>query len=156
MRKAARGHRSSITAIAERFGRRPSTVRRILAETGFRSRRLLIGYPDDVVLGALLARRRLGVPVEQLAAETGIDERVIRDQLRGTDTPPGPHRPRAVLPMGVEAIAAAYRAGSSITALAGMNGSSYGTIRRVLLDQDVQLRGGRKQAARGDEAGAEA
>lgn len=43
-------------------------------------------------------------------------------------------------PMDIELVAAHYRAGASIRALAKLTGYCYGTVRRRLLDYGVTLR----------------
>lgn len=132
--------RITIAGVAESFGCRQSTVRRLLSEAGVRSRRALIGYDAETVTVSLAARRRLGVPVQQLAADTGLTEQFIRDRLRAAGTPPARWRRRGDLSMGAGDLVGAYDSGVDIAVLADYADSSYGTVRRILLDAGVQLR----------------
>jgi hypothetical protein len=129
-----------VATLAARVGRKPSAVRRLLAEGGFRSRRMLLGFADDEVTAALAARYRLGVTVEQLHADSGIDRRVIRERVRAAGTPTASRRRRGDLALPEAELVAAYDAGVNLAGLAELAGGSYGTVRRVLLDAGVQLR----------------
>ena len=145
-------------ALAERFGRervtvlelarmvrrRPSTVRRLLAEGGARGNDVsCVGYTDDEVARAVSRRFRTGVPVGTLHRETGIDEQVLRQLLQAAG-----ERLEQRQAAPVERLAdlrSKYERGASIQELADEIDSSYGSIRRVLLGAGVRLRqrGGR-------------
>lgn len=129
-----------VVALAESVRRKPSAVRRLLAEAGFWSRRMLIGFTDYEVTTALAARYRLGVTVEQLHVDTGIDHRVIRERVRAAGTPTASRRCRGDLALPEAELVGAYDAGVSLTGVAELAGGSYGTVRRVLVDAGVQLR----------------
>jgi hypothetical protein len=80
----------------------------------------------------------MGVPVRQMHAVTGIDERVIRDRLRRAGVTLAKRGHRDDLP--VPDLVKRYEAGASLADVAVVSGGSYGTVRRVLLDAGVQLR----------------
>lgn len=130
----------TITDLSADYGRRPSVVRQLLAEAGLRSRRLLIGLPDDKVTAELASHFERGVPVHELHEVTGIDERVIRDRLRQAGVELGAWSSRDNLTVSVPKLAQRYAAGATITDLAMLSGGGYGTVRRVLLDAGVELR----------------
>lgn len=104
---------------------------------------------------ALAARYRLGVTVEQLHVDTGIDRRVIRERVRAAGTPTATRRRRGDLALPEAELVAAYDAGLYLTDLAELAGGSYSTVRRVLLDAGVQLRprGGRQHGVDGEPGG---
>ena len=136
--------RVSVLELARLVRRRPSTVRRLLAEGGVRGNDVTcVGYTDDEVARAVARRFRTGVPVGTLRRETGIDERVLRQLLQAAG-----ERLEQRQAAPVERLAdlrSKYERGASIKELADEIDSSYGSIRRVLLGAGVTLRqrGGR-------------
>lgn len=132
---------ATVTALAAAFECRPSAVRRLLAEAGVQSRRLLIGVPDDEVTVQLARRFKQGVPVQELRLVTGIDERAIRTRLRAAGVTLAQRRRRCDLTASTSKLIELYGAGLSLCELAARSGGSYGMVRRLLLDAGVQLRG---------------
>ncbi len=136
---------SSVLELAREMRRRPSTVRRLLAEGGARGDDLTcVGYSDDEVARAVTRRYRGGDSVLALHRDTGIDERVLRELLLAAGER---LEQRQAAPMERRAdLRREYERGASIQALAEENGSSYGSIRRVLLRAGVTFRrqGGRQ------------
>lgn len=137
--------RCTVTAMAAALGRRPSTVRQLLAEGGVRSRWLLVGVADDEVTAVLARRFKLGEPVQKLRLVTGIDERAIRDRLRQAGVELAKRRRRGDLAVPIPKLAELYEAGAKLDDLSAVSGGSYGMVRRVLIASGVQLRarGGR-------------
>ena len=144
--------RPTVTALAAGIERKPSTVRRLLAEGGVQSRWLLVGLSDQEVTAELARRFEGGEPVQELRRVTGIDERVIRERLRHAGAELESRRCRADLAVPVHELVARYEADETLRELADQSGVSFGMVRRVLLDEGVQLRsrGGRRQRAGSD------
>jgi hypothetical protein len=131
----------TIAGLAADVGRRTCSVRELLTEAGFRSRRLLIGLDHREVTAELVRRFQAGTSVEQLRAVTGLNEKMIRARLRYAGVTLGKHGNRHDLAPLVPELVERYEAGGeSIDALAAAIGASFGTVRRVLLDAGVQLR----------------
>lgn len=135
----------TITDLADRFGRKPSAVRQLLTEAGVRSRRLLIGLADDEITEELARRFKHGAPVQELRQLAGIDERAIRDRLRQAGVELAKRRRRGDLTVPIPKLVELYEAGAKLDDLTALSGGSYGTVRRVLIANGVQLRarGGR-------------
>ena len=135
---------SSILELARELRRRPSTVRRLLAEGGARGDdQTCVGYSEDEVARAVTRRFRQGDSVEALHRDTGIDERVLRELLLAAGER---LEQRQAAPMERRAdLRRRYEHGASIQELAEENDSSYGSVRRVLLRAGVTFRprGGR-------------
>jgi hypothetical protein len=135
----------AVLSLAQAFGRRPSTVRRLLREAGARGDDVnCVGYTDDEVRVAVVGRFRRGVPVCALRHDTGIDERALRKVLQDAGEQLQEH---GVAPTGHAVdMRSGYEQGSSIRVVAAEAGCSYGVARRVLLRAGVTLRpeGGRQ------------
>ena len=126
----------AIAALADRYQRIPSVVRRLLEEPGIRSQHHLLGLTDDEVAAALVNRYKAGASVDDLAEVTGIDRPQIRRHVRAARE----GRQLRRLKMPIADVIALYRSGTSIRELAPQAGTSYGTLRTALLDAGVELR----------------
>lgn len=129
----------SIRELAREFGRRPSLVRRLLDEAGVCvETRSCVGIAPSEIPTVLATRYREGVPIEQLADDTGIDRRVVRRLLTeaGVTLPERHSLPADQSDWVVEQ----YRVGVSLRELAKLTHCSYSTIRRVLLQAGIDLR----------------
>jgi hypothetical protein len=139
-----RAERLTVLELAREAHRRPSTVRRLLAEAGVRGDDdTCVGYTDEEIARVVTRRFRGGEPVVTLHRDTGIDERVLRQVLldAGEEL-----EPRQAAPVDqLAALRARYENGASIQELADELDSSYGSVRRVLVRAGVTFRprGGR-------------
>jgi hypothetical protein len=134
----------TVLDLARLVHRRPSAVRRLLAEGGVRGTDITcVGYTDDKVARAVRDRFRVGVPVGTLHRDTGIDEQVLRQILQAAGQRLE-HRKAAPVDRRPD-LRCRHECGASIQQLATELASSYGSIRRVLLSAGVTLRprGGR-------------
>jgi lambda repressor-like predicted transcriptional regulator len=130
---------ASIQQLATEYGRRPSTIRRLLQEAGVTmDDGPMVGVPVNRLASTLASRYRNGASIAALVRQTGIDRRAIRALLisAGISLPERGTRPDDMADM----LALRYHEGASIRDLADLAGCSYSTIRTLLLDSGVTLR----------------
>lgn len=132
-------HRVGVHELAEELGRRPAVVRHLLAEAGVCVADVpCIGVSDEEAAATLARRYTAGASISELVRLTGLDKRIVRNLLvvAGTTLP----ERHSTTGREVPQIIAEYRAGASIRTLAAGTGYSYGTVREILLSNDVPLR----------------
>lgn len=131
---------STIAELAREHDLQRSTVRTLLSEAGVRHQRALIGYSDTELAEALAARYVRGETVRQLSYETGLDWRKVTAILRGVGGEVHLRQQRVPLRGRQDELVTLYNSGAAIRNIATRLGSSYGAVRRALLDAGVHLR----------------
>lgn len=131
--------RIGVHELAAELGRRPAVVRHLLEEAGLCIADVpCIGISDEDTAATLARRYSAGASIVELVRLTGIDKRIVRRLLiQAGVTLPQRHETTT---QDAQQIVADYRAGASLRTLANSIGCSYGTVRAILLANEVQLR----------------
>lgn len=135
--------RRSIASLARKYRIPRGTIRDLLAKAGVRSVRALIGLDENEMATQLADRARLGTTVDELSSETGLDGHEIRELIRSVDGPPKSERcpSPGVLDARIDEVVELYEVSRmSIRDVAARLDSTFGTVRRALINAGVQLR----------------
>ena len=128
---------AELEAIRESFGISTGTVRAVLRRTGVPLRVPAPAVPDQAV-PAIVAEYRAGATLRTLGRRYGVSRATIHTVLKRQGVARRPACPRpAAPPRQAAVIAADYRAGDSIRALADRHGVGYDAIAAALESQGV-------------------
>jgi hypothetical protein len=127
----------SLRELATSLGRRPSLVRRLLAEAGVRTDGPeCVGTDFEDTVRIVHDCYRKNASIQAVVETTSLDRRVVRHLLALPAQPAGQFGDSEM----VAELARRYRAGTTLQEIASQTGHSYNQVRAALIAAGVSLR----------------